>query len=338
MTTTHTPPNGLALADPLGTLDLASRDRVAQVIAAGKTTNTLRAYASDLRQIVAYLRQIGAHHLLAGDTLAAPVPAALVCGYLVERAETGTATSTLRRHLATLAKWHQVRETATGLPHPNPCASQLVADTVQGLRKTETRRPRKAAPLRADSVRQIVAAAPDGPAGVRDTALVLVGWCAALRRSELAALTWGDIDRQAGGLVVTVRAAKTGTGQQVGVPSQANPAWCPVAALDRWQQIAPDTGPDAPVFTQVTQAGQATGQALSGQAVGAIVARAARRAGAGQATGHSLRSGLATEAVLAGRPEAEVMTTTRHRSQQVFRGYVRDAELLPRAASRGLLA
>lgn len=337
MTTTHTLPSGLALADPVGTRDLVHRDRVAQVISGGKAANTLRAYASDLRQVARWLAEHGRGDLTTTNGaglwgLCGPVPAEVLAAYLVHRADEGATVATLRRHLASVSKWHQWAGVA------NPVGSVLLRDTLQGLRKAETRTPRKAAPLRADSVRQIVAACPDSPAGARDAALVLLGWCAALRRSELAALTWGDIERQAGGLVVTVRAAKTGNGQQVGVPAQANANCCPIAALDRWRQVAPDSSPAAPVFSQITQAGVATGHPLSGQAVGAIVTRAARRAGAGQATGHSLRAGLATEAVLAGRAEAEVMTTTRHRSQQVFRGYVRDAELLPRAASRGLLA
>ena len=78
--------------------------------------------------------------------------------------------------------------------------------------------------------------------------------------------------------------------------------------------------------------------ALSGQAIGNIVNACAARVGLEGFTGHSLRAGLATAAINAGRPEHEVMNTTRHKSQAVFRGYVHDAELFTKAASRGLLS
>jgi integrase len=178
--------------------------------------------------------------------------------------------------------------------------------------------------------------------GHRDRALLLLGWCAALRRSELANLTWDQVKFVPGqGLVLTVQGAKTdhtGEGQQVGVPYQTNAELCPVQALREWQEVSKADPTGGPVFTQIGKHGNNLGLAMSGQAVGNVVAQVSTQADLEGFTAHSLRAGLATAAILAGRAEGEVMTTTRHKSQAVFRGYVRHAELLPKAASRGLLS
>lgn len=338
------PPSSNALA----TLDQATQDKIRAAVTASKAANTLRAYQSDLRQVAAYLAETGHSDLVQPDTrnrwqLAAPLSAPLVAGYLVERAAQGVAVSSLRRHLASLSKWHQLAAQGSGLDIANPCDSPLVRDTLQGLRKSNPRTPDKAPPiLEHHLVRMVRSLDMLTARGHRDRALLLLGWCAALRRSELANLTWDQVQFVPGqGLVVTVQGAKTdttGEGQQVGVPYQSNAELCPVQALRDWQQVCGTDTASGPVFTQIGKHGNNLGLPMSGQAVGNVVAQVAAQADLEGFTAHSLRAGLATAAILAGRAEAEVMSTTRHKSQAVFRGYVRHAELLPKAASRGLLA
>ena len=346
--------NALATAHPmtneLATLDQATQDKIKQAVTASKAANTLRAYQSDLRQVANYLAETGHQHLVRTDQanpnrwqLVAPMSAPLVAGYLVERSAQGVAVSSLRRHVASLSKWHQLAAQGSGLDIANPCDTNLVRDTMQGLRKSNARTPDKAPPiLEHHLVRMVKSLDMLTLRGHRDRALLLLGWCAALRRSELAKLNWDQVQFVAGqGLVITVQGAKTdhaGEGQQVGVPYQNNPELCPVHALREWQEVAQADTTQGPVFTQIGKHGNNLGLAMSGQAVGNVVAQVADQAQLEGFTAHSLRAGLATAAILAGRAEAEVMTTTRHKSQAVFRGYVRHAELLPKAASRGLLA
>jgi site-specific recombinase XerD len=329
-------------------LDPATRDQVAATVRASKAPNTVRAYQSDLRQVAAWLATAGHRDLVQLDQagrwqLVAPLGSELLAGYLVQRAEQGATVTTLRRHLASVSKWHQL----AGVD--NPCSSSLVRDTLAGLRRLRPRAPRRAAPLLPDDLARLVAGCDANTAsGLRDRALLLLGWCAALRRSELAALTWGQVESVQGGLLLTVQGSKTdhsGEGQQVGVPYQSSPELCPVRALHAWRQLLnfrawqgqiAQCDPAAPVFRQVNRAGTVLDAPLSGQAVAQVVQRRAATLGL-VLSGHSLRAGLATAAIAAGRSEHEVMRTTRHRSQAVFRGYVRDAELLPKAASRGLL-
>ncbi len=330
----------------LATLDQAVQDKITDTVAASKAANTLRAYQSDMRQVAKYLADTGHTDLVRriGTTwqLVKPLPAALVAAYLVERSEQGTALTSLQRHAASISKWHQV--VASSQPGvANPCRSQLVRDTVAGLRKQNMRQPDRAAPLLPNQLAEIVNALDlDTLMGVRDRAIVLVGWCAALRRSELANLKWSQVRFVPEGLQITVMRGKADTagfGEQVGVPYQDNAALCPVRAMVAWAKSNwSDTQSDQAVFTRVIHHNNRTQLPLSGQAVGNIVKACAARIGLDNYTGHSLRAGLATAATHAGIPEHQVMNTTRHRSQAVFRGYVREAELFTKAASRGLLS
>ncbi len=330
----------------LATLDQAVRDKITDTVAASKAANTLRAYQSDMRQVCRYLADTGNTDLVRQTNgnwhLIKPMSAALIAAYLVERSEQGTALTSLQRHVASISKWHQV--VAANQPGaPNPCKTQLVRDTLAGLRKQNQRQPDKAKPLTPGQVSAIVHALDLHTfAGLRDRAIVLLGWCAALRRSELANLKWSQIKFVPEGLQITIMQAKTdtdGTGQVVGVPYQNNAALCPVMAMVEWaKQTVADMTSDRSVFVRITHHDHHTHMALSGQAVGNIVSACAKRVGLDGYTGHSLRSGLATAAILAGQPEHQVMNTTRHRSQAVFRGYVHQAELFSKAASRGLLS
>jgi integrase len=175
--------------------------------------------------------------------------------------------------------------------------------------------------------------------------MLLLGFGAALRRSELVALTLGDVTPVPGrGLRVLVRRSKTdqhGAGQAVAV--WANPTetgFCPLAALDAWlahRRTAPDldwtataaTRAERPLFCAVTKAGKVTGANLSDKAVARLVKQAALDAGLDpeRYSGHSLRAGLATAAGDAGAGLAELMRQTRHKSTEVALGYLRPADL-----------
>lgn len=330
----------------LATLDQGVQDKIYSTVSASKAANTLRAYKSDMRQVCKYLADTGNTAMVrqTGDTwqLIKPMSAALVAAYLVERTEAGTALTSLQRHVASISKWHEIASNDNwGLA--NPCKTQLVRDTLAGLRRQNKRQVVKARPLMVEQIEQILPGLDmETRRGIRDKAVILLGWCGAMRRSELANLTWSQIKFMPEGLQITITQAKTdaqGKLQTIGVPYQAKPQLCPVRAILAWAKACwADTQSDMPVFTRINHNGNHTNMALSGQAIGNIVNACTARVGLDGFTGHSLRAGLATEAINAGRPEHEVMNTTRHKSQAVFRGYVHQAELFSKAASRGLLS
>lgn len=172
--------------------------------------------------------------------------------------------------------------------------------------------------------------------------MLLLGFGAALRRSELVALRLGDVTRVPGrGLSVLVRRSKTdqhGKGQAVAIwANPSEPDFCPFVALDTWlvyraQAMDLDgthADPERPLFCAVTKAGRLTGATLSDKAVVRLIKQAAAAAGldASSFSGHSLRAGLATAAGDAGAGLAELMRQTRHKSTDVALGYLRPADL-----------
>jgi integrase len=170
------------------------------------------------------------------------------------------------------------------------------------------------APAVTAELRAMVAALPGDLRGARDRALLLVGFAAALRRSELVALDRCDVAETAEGLVVTLRRSKTdqeGQSRKIGVPYGSNPATCPVRALRAWTEIAGVV--DGPLFVTVDRSGRPGTARASDRAVARAVQRAAQGAGLDRAryAGHSLRAGLATSAAAAGASERSIMAQTR---------------------------
>lgn len=298
---------------------------------AGKAPATLRAYESDLRRFVTWCNRAGLQAL--------PAHPDTVSAYLADQVGQ-VKVSTLRRHLATISKAHQV----AGLP--NPCKTAALADTLAGIRRTHGCPPDQATGLLADQVRTVLGALPADLAGVRDRALLLAGWCAGLRRSEIAALTWADIATDPAGLVLTLRRSKTdqvGAGRSVGLAAEQDTQVCPVAALNAWrtalEQAGGSVASDAPVFVQVNRHAQLRPGGLSGHAVAEIVQRRTAQAGlSARYRGHSLRKGLVQSARLAGVADSAVMATTGHKTVTMLRLYQGQIGLVTNAAARGLLS
>jgi len=310
--------------------DLA--DRVADLQRSSKAANTMRAYHGDLKQFRAWCAEHGRQHF--------PAAPETVAAYVADHAELWKV-STLVRRVAAISTAHRLAG------EPNPCATATVAATLSGLRR-ENRKPRRQAAglLRADMLTLLDHLQRDTTlAGWRDRALVLVGWCAGLRRSELGALTWGQIERDADGvrlLVIGNKTDRTGEGRVVGL-AYDQPGVCPVRALLEYREqlsrvdrgLVTDT---SPVFPRLNRWGQVQGR-MSGQAVAAMLQRRTLAAGlVRHYTGHSLRVGLVQEGKLQGVEDSVVMAATGHRQVNMLRTYQGEAGVVSRAAHRGLLA
>jgi site-specific recombinase XerD len=323
-------PTGAGRAEELE--ELSRRAAVYATRARGEGTR--RAYRSAWRQYEAWCRSLGREPLAADpDTIAM---------YVVRCADQGFAVSSIRVHLAAIRTAHLLAGRSLDLRHPR------LAMVLEGVIRSRGARPnRQAAPAVPGVLRLMLAArpSPDTPLGARDRAMLLLGFSAALRRSELVALSLGDIEGVPGrGLMLLIRRSKTdqhGTGQRVAVHANpSEPSFCPAAALARWMEhrrVGPDldwtagaaTRAERPLFCAVTRAGRVTGEKLSDKAVARLVKQAALDAGldAERYSGHSLRAGLATAAGDAGAGLAELMRQTRHRSTDVALGYLRPADL-----------
>lgn len=281
---------------PRVTRDITTNDRLAALEAAAavhvheqRPENTLRAYATDWAAWTTYTERLGIPELTA--------TAGALVGYVVALERLGKAPATVERRLSGAVSG--LRQRDVEVPRAaTEAARRALNGYVRRLAEAGETRGRGQAPAAlVRDLRAMCAACPDTLAGVRDRALLLVGFGIAGRRSEVASLHVPDVVTSAEGLEVTIRYGKSG-GRTVAVPAAPGSPTCPLAAWQAWMDVAGLT--EGPAFRRVDRHGRVLG-GLSGQGVGLIVARAAERAGLTAAlTGHSLRAGLATEARRAG--------------------------------------
>ena len=180
-------------------------------------------------------------------------------------------------------------------------------------------------------------AAPDGLKGLRDRALLLLGFAGAFRCSELVALDVADLEEIEEGMRVSIRRSKTdqeGKGEVIAiVRGSVN---CPVKAVKNWLQATSIT--EGSLFRPVTKGGRVGNSRLTDKSVAGIKGYA-RRLGLNAAdfSGHSLRSGFLTIAARRGASVFKMRDVSRHKSMDVLQSYIRDAELFRDHAGAGLL-
>lgn len=280
-----------------------------------KAENTLRGYRADWRDFCAWCERQRLRPL--------PAPPETVAAYIAECAG-WLKVGSIQRRLNAIAEAHK----AMGADSPTPAG--IVRATLKGIRRTlGTAATQKAAAITAD-ILAMLEAADAGLIGLRDRALVLLGFAGAFRRSELVGLDVADLTFSRDGLTVTLHRSKTdqdSAGRKIGIPYGANPDTCPVRVLQTWLEEA---GIGAgPVFRSVNRHGRVQPGRLSPEDVARVVKKLAQRAGLDPAkyAGHSLRAGHATTAAIAGASERSIMAQTGHRSVQMVRRYIRDGSL-----------
>jgi site-specific recombinase XerD len=292
-----------------------SLEQVREYIRASKAENTLRGYKADWRAFCSWCEGQGLSPL--------PAKPETVAAYLAEcagRLKVGS----IQRRINAIAEAHK----AVGLESPTHHA--IVTNTMKGIRRTKGTAPTQKAPTLTDDIRAMVDVTDAGLIGVRDRALVLLGFAGAFRRSELVSLDIEDCVFGKDGLTVTLRRSKTdqvGEGRKIGIPYGSNPETCPVRVLQSWIEQAGLTS--GSVFRSINRHGRVQATRLSAIDVARIVKKLAFRAGLDPAkyAGHSLRAGHATSAAIAGASERSIMNQTGHRSVQMVRRYIRDGSL-----------
>jgi len=304
---------------------------------------TRRAYSSAW---AAYAGWCQLHGLdpLAGDP-------GIVALYLTARAKDGLSVSSLGVARAAIRARHRMAKVPLDLDDPR------VTLVMRGITNTKGKRPqRQAAPAVPALLRRMLDSCPfpDSPDGsaealaARHRAMLLIGFGAGLRRSELVALTVGDVtivpER---GLTVFVRRAKSdqqGEGRLIAIHANPQePAFCPVVAFQRWRAVrtaGPDWDPPAdvaaepwqqgrPLFCGVGKSGTLKGKTMADLVVTRLLKKAALQAGLDPArfSGHSLRRGLLTDAGDRQEQLRDVMRQSRHVKVETALGYMEDAEI-----------
>jgi integrase len=280
-----------------------------------KAENTLRGYRADWRDFCGWCE--GNHQR------ALPALPDAVAAYIAEcagRLKVGS----IQRRLNAIAEAHK----AVGLE--SPTASGIVRNTLKGIRRANGTAPIQKAPALTADIRAMVENTDTGLIGLRDRALILLGFAGAFRRSEVVSLNVADLDFSRDGLAVNLCRSKTdqeAQGRKIGIPYGSNPETCPVRTLQAWLEQAGLA--EGPVFRSLNRHGQLRPRRLGGVDVARIVKKLAQRAGLDPAkyAGHSLRAGHATSAAASGASERSIMNQTGHRSVQMVRRYIREGSL-----------
>ena len=288
---------------------LEDADRYA---AAAQAINTTRAYASDWRQFQAWCDRYQLESL--------PASATVIGLYVTSLAKRGLAVSTIRRRAAAIARAHR---RAGHLP---ATSDPRVLTVMEGIARVHGSAPHKKTALLRDPLLELIDRIdPTTTVGLRDRAVLLLGFAVGLRRSELVALQVEDLSPSPDGIRIRIARSKTdqqGRGQELLVVYAEPPRPCPVRALRAW--IDTTALAAGPVFRRVTRTG-AVSTPLTAQSVALIIKKRARAAGLDprEFAGHSLRAGYATQAARDGHHPTQIAATTRHQDQRVLAGYIR---------------
>lgn len=264
----------------------------------------------------------------------------IVATYLTSRLEQGLSVPAIVRAYSALAS--NLREIQPQGPWAAGLRPEIIRRLMKGAGREYGRPSPKKKPLLPEHFMQLADPARFDTThwieSARNRALLLFGFAGGFRRSELVALDVSDLELSAEGARVLIRRSKTdqaGEGAQIGVHRQRGDM-CPVGALEtylRGGRVA-----QGPVFRQIHK-GRLTPKRLDDQAVARLVKAAVVSIGLDPAeyAGHSLRCGFVTAAAAAKADLDSIMNTTRHKSVEQVRGYIRRASPFDRNASKGLL-
>ena len=327
--------DGPSLDEARATLERARHTRDAQILSS-LAPATVAAYARDWREFV---RWCGEH--VAADPTLVPLPATDATLSTWIGSMDALRPSSVGRKLAAVRLVHRW----AALPIADGAFPLTLAATRGHVRRHAGVAPRQARAATGDLVWRLADACDiDSPLGLRNRALILVGFDAALRSAELVALDHEHLTRTADGLALALPRSKSdqrGTGAVVSVAARPGSPWCPVAALERWVEASGRVS--GAVFVGARRGrGRADGPVnrLSPRAVARAVRAAAEAADLAtdqfnDFSSHSLRRGQITTALDGGAPLDDVMRHARHgspRSTLLYREVTDAARRQPRAA------
>jgi site-specific recombinase XerD len=272
-----------------------------------KANNTLRAYQSDFRDFSVFCVKNGLSSM--------PTQPKIVALYITHLSKSSKF-STLKRRIASISVLHKLKGHYLDTKHP------IIMENLHGIKRTLGSRQKAKKPILINDLKAIINAINDlkikESRKIRDKALILVGFAGGFRRSELVALEYEDIEFVREGVRIFVKRSKTdqsGEGMTKAIPSFDNAIYCPVVHLQNWiYELKEKKGK---IFT------------ISDKSVALIIKKYANLAGldGSKYAGHSLRSGFATSTAESGAEERNIMAMTGHKTTQMVRRYIQEANL-----------
>jgi site-specific recombinase XerD len=273
---------------------------------AEKSPSTRRAYRSDFE---AFRKWCEARNLSA-----LPATPSTLAAFIATEAKRGIKVSSLERRLCGIRYAHLLAG------HSPPNQSEAVRATFRGVRRTIGSAAKRKEPITADRIRAMVKHIPNNVFGLRDRALLLLGFGGAFRRSELVALDVSDFKETLAGLQVHIRRSKTDqeqSGQVIAIPQGS--ADCPIKALKAWLTASGITR--GPIFRSISKAGRVSDRRLTDRMVAEIVKLYASKIGldSKSVSAHSLRAGFLTSAAQRGASIFKLMEISRHKNVDTLR-------------------
>jgi site-specific recombinase XerD len=272
-----------------------------------KSPNTLRAYESDYKDFSAFCIKNNFNPL--------PSDPKILSLYLTNLSKTSKF-STLKRRIASISIIHKVKGHYIDTKHP------IIIENLLGIKRQKGSNQKAKKPILISDLKTIINVINKDKIKenrkLRDKALILVGFAGGFRRSELVALEYEDIEFVREGVKIFVRRSKTdqsGEGMTKAIPSFDNALYCPVIHLQNWiHELKIKKGK---IFS------------ISDKSVALIIKKYANLAGldGDKYAGHSLRSGFATSTAESGAEERNIMAMTGHKTTQMVRRYIQEANL-----------
>ena len=284
-----------------------------------KARNTLRAYKSDFRDFEFFCAKHGFNTL--------PTEPKIISLYLTYLSKFKKV-STLRRRIVSISMIHKLKGHYLDTKHP------LIIENLMGIKRTKGSIQKGKKPLLINHLKLIINVINQEKIceikKARDKAIILIGFGGGFRRTELVNLDHEDLEIVPEGIKIMIKRSKVdqfGEGMIKGLPYFTNQEYCPVINLKRWLELSKiKTGP---IFRRFAKGSSITKDRLTDQTVVLLIKNYLSLAGIDNSnfSGHSLRSGFATVAAEAGADERSIMAMTGHKTTQMVRRYIKEANI-----------
>jgi len=272
-----------------------------------KSANTLRAYSSDYKDFSTFCAK--------NNFTALPTDPKILTLYLTQLSQTSKF-STLKRRIASISVVHKLKGHYIDTKHP------LIIENLLGIKRKNGSNQKSKKPILINDLKEIINVINElkikNIKKLRDKALILVGFAGGFRRSELVDIDYNDVEFVREGVKIFVKRSKTdqsGEGMTKAIPSFNTTLYCPVLHLEEW--MSNKEKKRGKVFP------------ISDKSVALIIKKYANLAGLDEKkyAGHSLRSGFATSTAESGAEERNIMAMTGHKTTQMVRRYIKEANL-----------
>jgi len=285
-----------------------------------KAINTVRAYKSDFNDFGLFCAQNGFKSL--------PSEPKIVALYLTYLSTKNAKMSTLKRRLVSIGVIHKLKGHYLDTKHPS------IIENIMGIKRRKGSIQKGKKPLLISSLKNIIDAIDQQNKEkikiLRDRSIILIGFSGGFRRNEIVSLNYDDLDFVPEGLKIKIKRSKTdqfGEGSIKALPYFDNSQYCPVVSLKNWIDIARINS--GALFRRFSKGSRLTEKRLTDQTVALLIKEYLQLAGIDNKnySGHSLRSGFATSAAESGAEERSIMAMTGHKSSEMVRRYIKEANL-----------